>query len=358
MDNEERYRLTYKEWRKFMKGESDINPDIIPEEILASWMRCRDLGLDPIRKPRFERMPENALRELLDRNRELIEISHPYIASFYHFLKDTGFRITLHDHRGIVLDGLLEMDLYERFVKVNVVVGASFGEADVGTCTTTIINASKKPIQVFGPQHYNGNFHKDTGSGAPIFDPEGNFIGVFAISARYHRANDHTLGMAVAAARAIENELRIQRMLKEVQIANSYKDTVISSITEALIALDSKGRISLLNKKAEKLFRLEGEQVEGKYLSELFGEENRHFLELIENNDAIQDREVRIVAKGLGNDLSLSCSPILTPGGAMIGKILVINEIRRVKTRCSRKCWARRRNCTLMISAVPANVSR
>ena len=340
MDNEERYRLTYEEWQKFMTGTSEINTDLVPQEILDAWIRCRERGLNPTAKIRFELMPENALRDLLEKNRELIEISRPYIMSFYDFLKGSGFRIILHDYNDIILDGWLEPDLYLRFLKANVVVGASFHEKDVGTSTVSMVSALKKPFRVFGPQHYNINFHRDTGSGAPIFDPDGNFIGTFILAARYHRANDHTLGMAVAAARAIENELRIQKILREVTIANSYKNTVISSIAEALITLDAKGRISLVNKNAERMFRLERNQVEGKYLSEVFGEENRAFLELVEENETILDREVRIVSKGLGNDFAVSCSPIQTPEGTGVGKVIVLNEIKRVKTMITRMIGA------------------
>lgn len=340
MDNEERFRLTNLQWQKFMDGDSAIDTSLVPEPIVNSWIRCRDKGLDPLLKPRFETMPENRRNELLERNRQLIDIAHPYIMSFYNFMKGTGFRIALHDHNGIVLDGWLEPELYQRFLKVNAVTGACFHEEAVGTSTAGMVIQLKKPFRIFGPQHYNLNFHRDTGSGAPIFDPDGQFIGVFILAARYHQANEHTLGMAVAAARAIENELRIQRVLKQLEIANSYKNTVISSITEALIALDPIGRISLLNKNAERIFRLQGEPVVGKYLSEVFGEENRSFMEMVESGGTILDREVRIVSRGLANDFTLTCSPVRGFEGESNGKLLVLNEIKRVKNMITRMVGA------------------
>ena len=74
------------------------------------------------------------------------------------------------------------------------------------------------------------------------------------MTGRYYKVNPHTLGMTVAAAMAIENELRINKALIEAHIANSYQKTVISSIPEALIAIDNDDHISLLNENAKNMF--------------------------------------------------------------------------------------------------------
>ncbi len=67
--------------------------------------------------------------------------------------------------------------------------------------------------------------------------------------------------MTVAAAHAIENELRIREAFAENELAFSYQKTVIASIPEALITIDNKGRISLINDNARKMFHLETEDV-------------------------------------------------------------------------------------------------
>ena len=63
--------------------------------------------------------------------------------------------------------------------------------------------------------------------------------------------------MAVAAAYAIENEMRTQKALKDSRIANSYQKTVISSIIEALITIVNQGHISLINGHASAMFPLD-----------------------------------------------------------------------------------------------------
>ena len=49
------YQDTYSQWQKFVSGRRDIDFSIIPEEIYESWLRCTELGLDPLpgRKTRY-----------------------------------------------------------------------------------------------------------------------------------------------------------------------------------------------------------------------------------------------------------------------------------------------------------------
>jgi hypothetical protein len=147
--------------------------------------------------------------------------------------------------------------------------------------------------------------------------------------------------MTVAAAKAIENQLQIQKALREAQIASAYQKTVIAFIPEALIAIDNQGRISLINENARSLLRLEGRQVVGEHISRVFGPENRRFRSRREYRDPRTDVEVRIFAAASGHDYTLSANPILSPQGEVMGKILTLNEIHRVKTLVNKMIGAK-----------------
>ena len=151
--------------------------------------------------------------------------------------------------------------------------------------------------------------------------------------------------MTVAAAMAIENELRINKALTEAQVANSYQKTVISSIPEALIAIDNDGHISLMNDNAKKMLSLRIRWDEHKDIREVLGEKNNPFFKLIEKNETLTDTEVRIFSNNKANDFTMTCNPILSGSGEIMGKIIILNEIKRAKMLVTNMIGAKANLC-------------
>ncbi len=75
-------------------------------------------------------------------------------------------------------------------------------------------------MQVIGSEHYCKEHHAWTCSAAPIHNPQGDLIGILDMSGPYDQAHPHTLGMVVAAAKSIENQLSITEKNKELRKTN------------------------------------------------------------------------------------------------------------------------------------------
>ncbi|KAF0157904.1 MAG: transcriptional activator of acetoin/glycerol metabolism [Syntrophaceae bacterium] len=329
--NERYYQQTLLEWRKFTSGDPIIALSIIPQEVFDSWARCAQLGVDPLGKPNNEILTGGTLETLLAKNKEFIDVSRPFMANLYRFLEGSGFMVSLFDPRGFVLEILGDPEEDKLVRASGGFVGACWDMKSAGNNAVSAVITYGKPMQVFGAQHYVRIYHGATGSSSPIFGPEGDLLGGIVLFGRYYRANPHTLGMAVAAAGAIENELRMRKALAESRIAASYQQTVISSIQEALIAVDSASRVTLINENARKIVGLNTTKVEGRRIRDIFNHENAQFFTLIENNEIITDTEVRIFSKNISGDYTLTCNPILSPDQNVIGKIIILNEIQRAK---------------------------
>ncbi|MDD5169187.1 MAG: sigma-54-dependent Fis family transcriptional regulator [Syntrophales bacterium] len=327
-----KYRTTLEEWRKFVQGDMNVDKSVVSGEVLESWIRCKDLGIDPLKQSDNKVLAGQELQALLESNTELIDVSRPFMKNLFRFLKGSGFLVTLCNSDGYLLEIIGDHDDLDLIRKSKGVVGALWDEKSSGNSATGTVIELKKPVQIYGSQHYLRMYHGETGSGAPIFGPEGQFIGGISLAGRYYRANPHTLGMAVAAANAIENELKIRKAFKKYQVAYSYQRTVMSSILEALMAVDMGGYITLINDNARKIFSFENGSGEGRHIRELIGHDNHQFYTLIDNHEAVTDVEVRIFTRNMGSDYTLTCNPILSPEGEAIGKIIVLNEIRRAKS--------------------------
>ncbi len=328
---DEEHQRTRKEWEKFISGGTELDEAVIPNEILESWNRCKNYGVNPKKALINNVLTGNRLQDLQNRNKELIKISWPFMRHLYKFVEGSGIIVVLFNHEGYLLEIIGDEQVITHAKTGNFVPGAFWGEESAGTNGVGTLLKIQRPIQIFGCQHYCRNFHRETGSSAPIFNPEGEFVGGLVMTGLYYKVNPHTLGMTVAAAMAIENELRINKALTEAHVANSYQQTVISSIPEALIAIDNDGLISLMNDNAKNMFFSQNKWVEHKNIHEVFGDKNAEFFRMIEKNQSLIDVEVRIFSDDVAKDYTLTSNPILSNNGELMGKIIILNEIKRAK---------------------------
>ncbi len=314
------------EWHKFTHGSDTIDTAIIPPAILASWRRSRDNQLNPEIRPQNKILTGNAFKRLLEDNRLLIETSQPFLNRLFQSMKTSSFDVCLFDRNGYLLQVMQD----DRYVDINRQYqwypGVLWSEAYSGSNVVSSVLEQKKPVQIIGPQHYLKWCHIVTGSGAPIIDPDGEILGGIAIITLLFATHPHTLGMAISAAQAIENEIRVQN-------AYSLQKAIIASIPEALIAINVEGRMTAINKRAQNMFGLEDRHATGQRLQDIFpDDENLPFLKMIDQRESIIDAEVRLSSpKGQG-DYTLTCNSTFSSDGSVIGKILIFSEIQRIKS--------------------------
>ena len=337
----DKFQAIKKEWEKFIAGDAGVDRQIVTDEVFESWEICKQLGVDPIRIPQHEILTGTELEELLSNNASFIDISRPFMSNLHKFLAGSGFLVALYDRDGYVLEVIGDENAVTHARRGDFVVGSLWTEESAGNNNIGTVLRLKRPIQIFAAQHYHRFFHNETDSSAPIYNPEGDLAGGICLTGHYFRATRDTLGMVIAAAQAIENEMQTRKATRELQIAYSFQNTVITSIPEALITIDNHGMISLVNDNARKLFFPHLDRVVGQPLSNVFGKENLRFLSTVSNSETLTDTEVRIYTQNAGFDYTLTCNTIMDAEGKTIGKILILNELKRAKTLVTKMIGAK-----------------
>ena len=341
-DCSEKFEATHSEWKKFLGGVPIDDSTIIPEKILNSWQRCREEGVDPYLKKVPVVLDGNRLRKRLEDNKEFIDASLPFIENLYTFVKGSGFTVVLFDSEAYILKIIGDEDIKASAEQGNLIVGSCWSEDVAGTNGGGTVLALDEPIQIFASEHYCITAHKWTCSGAPIHNHKGKLIGGIDMTGPYHRANPHTLGMVVAAAHAIENHLRVIKSFGECQVANTFKDTVIESVTDALITINTNGIITLVNQNAKKMLNFSSDMILGRKINEIWGDsKNKDLLSLVNSDQAIIDAEVKIFLQNKYREYTITCNPILSPQKNVIGKIITLNEIKRAKALVTRMTGAK-----------------
>lgn len=338
---DEKFSQTYENWQRFVNGNLAINNSIIPGYIMDSWVRCRRYGVNPGQATVHDALSGRELQECLERNESLIASSLPFMQNLYSFLQGSGFVISLCDRKGVLIMVTGDRSVITKVQRGNFVQGASWTEAEAGTNGVGTLLEVRRPLQIFAGQHYCKDYHRQTASSAPIFDPQGEFIGGIVMTGRYYKTTPHTLGMTVAAAQAIENELLMKKALMEIRLANSYQETVMSSIPEAMITINNKGFISTMNENAKRIFSHQFKNIKFQDIAEMFGHKNEQLFKLINQKKRVTDVEVRISTNNQVNDYTLTTNTIRTPEGEYVGKLIILNEIKRVKTLVNKMIGAK-----------------
>src|SRR5512145_1215604 len=205
---EDKFKITKSQWQKFVAGRTDVDTAIIPQDVLNSWRHCREFGLNPLKKPSPPILSTPELQALLDDNKFLINAGMPFINNFKKFSNVHRMLVCLFSRQGYILEIRVD-DKYEKLAQsTRLVPGAFWSEDVVGSNSFASVVSLNKPIQYFGPQHYNRAYHGETSSSAPIFNPQGDFIGGIALISNYFGTNPHTLVLAVSMAQAIENSMK------------------------------------------------------------------------------------------------------------------------------------------------------
>lgn len=337
----DKFQAVKQEWEKFIAGDDHVNREVVPDEVFESWTICKKMGVDPIRIPQHEILAGPELENLLRQNASFIDISRPFMQNLHKFLAGSGFLVALYDRDGYVLEIIGDENAFNHARRGDFVVGSLWTEESAGNNNIGTVLRLKKPIQIFAAQHYHRFFHNETDSSAPIYNPEGELIGGICLTGHYFRATRDTLGMVIAAALAIENEMQTRKAARELQIAYSFQKTVITSIPEALITVDNKGLVSLINDNAKTLLFPHLNNIVGQPISKVFGKENARFLSILRNHETLTDAEVRIFTQNAGFDYTLTCNTITDADGKSIGKILILNEIKRAKTLVTKMIGAK-----------------
>ncbi len=298
--------------------------------IEASHRRCELNDLDRNLKYSNMIIEGAALQEILERKRELIELSMPFIEHLYNIVKGSNFFTILTDENGCILNVIGDEKILEEAFSLKMIPGAYMDEKNIGTNAMSLVLTEKKPIQISGEAHYINAYHKWTCSAAPIMDANNKLIGVLDLTGYYDSVNLHTLGMVVAAVNAIEKMLEIIDYNKQLVSAKRYIDTMIDSIPAGIMTSDLNGNIKTINKHITDLFGYSEEEMMHKKAYDLF-EDWDNVIKAITLKDQYLDEDVFVNSRKNVLQYNLSVYPILDIKDNIDGIVYVFKEIKKVR---------------------------
>ncbi|ACN13485.1 sigma-54 dependent signal transduction protein [Desulforapulum autotrophicum HRM2] len=233
------------QWRNLQAGKP-VDSQSIRTDILVSWKHSKNLGIDA-HKGLHHKGDGDAL---LKRSAELVSVAQPFMEVINEIIAGSGFRIDCIDHEGFFLCSCGDPTLLKESEYNGFVTGCDVSIEAIGTNAAGLSLSLKKPVQVFGPEHYNINLHNLNCSATPIYTPDSELVGILNILSYDTPQNRQTLGLTTSIAKAIENQLALTRTVTSLKVSNSELNTIMEYLPQGVIALNKLGEVDRYNKKA------------------------------------------------------------------------------------------------------------
>lgn len=326
---------------KVLREKGECEGIIVSQEIRDSWARSRAYGVDPFKRKNHHVLSAEELEKRRIKNRALLEEATVSMQNLFKFTEGSGFAFTLADGDGYLLKRIGDKWELEFTAGANFSEGANWSEQVMGTNAVGLALALGKPVQVFGYEHYCLCATITTCSASPIFDSDGNVIGVLDITGPFELVNRHTLGMAVAAARSIERQLALYQACQESEMANMYKSIIMDSMSDGVITLDREGRVTHMNGLAARMLSLDPRTALGKRLCALVPSGNRLFLAKLADNKKLCSEPLILRKTDETVKLAVSCTPLVDRNDQVLGKVVILQAMQQYRRLIKRVAGAR-----------------
>ncbi|MDA8235569.1 MAG: sigma-54-dependent Fis family transcriptional regulator [Clostridia bacterium] len=327
-------------WESYV-SKAQVEKNIIRPVVAHSWQRCKLLKVDPYGQGSWE-IKGMELREKVQQHQHLIQLARPFMENLYNFVKGSGFQVVLADAHGFLLEVIGDSDILERTRMIHLCPGGNWSERVKGTNAIGTAIVEQRPVQIFAHEHFVQANHFITCSAAPILDPDGQLAGVLDVTGDYRFANPHTLGMVVAAAYAIENQLRLHKATSKLYMAYKYSNTLMESMSDGIISIDNSGIITQINSVGGRILGVDPEESVGRKAMEVF-QRPLPMEEVIKTGKGYEDKEIILDRPTGPKHFTSTTKPLLDDQGNIIGVVATLREIKAVRELVSRMAGAQAR---------------
>jgi transcriptional activator for dhaKLM operon len=303
---------------------ADLSPLVV-----QSWQRCAP-RLNPNLLPRWSALNDDVFALTLRQRQNLIALARPILEDVYQFIETSGLMLALVDSTTCLLDSVGDASVVELMAQLGIRRGVFLHEGGLGTIAFSSALLDSSPAQFTGAEHFLRYFHGLSTAAAPVFALDGHALGAVGLLTTADQHNPFGIGLVVAAARAVENQLHAELLTAEANARASELYVTLDASSDAVLVWDAEGYISHLNEQAGKLLSLKPAAVMGRLLRdhvtlpEVLAKAAEH------NVEATEIEVTFHVAGGPSTCLASLRFSRPQPGEAPTNFILTLRQIERV----------------------------
>ena len=242
-----------------------------------SWHRSSEAGLRENRQPGDIRLEKYQLKERRDNSENLISsVEETALPLFNQMFARTDSRLILTDTQGVIIRSWGQEKFASRLTTIALENGVCWQEKLKGTNAigTAIIEA--KPITVIGKQHFINQHRFISCSASPIFDHQGQMIGVLDITSEQQAHSSTTQLLIQNMVQKIENRLLFCIPNGTISVNIAGDDSLLDSDWQGIMIANDMGKVIAHNQAASQL--LNDENIIGSSLDKLLKQDTFPFV--------------------------------------------------------------------------------
>lgn len=226
----------------------------VQQDIELAHQRSAAFGLERQDPPDYASLGKADLQLVLEQNRLLFRHAAPVMDSLYEQIVNTHHMVVLTDARGLILHTLGDADFLEKADQVALNPGVAWSEQSKGTNAIGTAIAAQTPTVIHADQHYLFANQFLTCSASPIFDAQGQVIGVLDVTGDQHHFHRHTMALVRMSAQMIENQMFSAAFQNAVKIHFHSRPEFLGTLMEGIACFTPDGRFLAASRSA--LFQL------------------------------------------------------------------------------------------------------
>ena len=260
-------------WQDFFLHQHMPPKGSVAPLVLESWIRCRDLRLDPLHVQR-DMVSQEELGRRQQENQALIQATRPVFDAFIGQLGSDVITLDLYDR---------DLTFIHTFGNVSpfssrryAVPGFRCSESTAGVTAMSLVHRTGKAAQLVGPEHFDASLHDKICTSIPLYSGKNELTGILNIVEYFSNADpSRTLRMMQALGQGIMFNLRLLEQHRELEQISRFNHAILERIGDGIIVVDRDGTISMINQTARRLLKLEWDhQITGCRVNQIFGPNN------------------------------------------------------------------------------------
>lgn len=233
---------------------SALPPEGLPgPEILDSWLRCLDRGLDFARAPRIEIADGAEVARRRERADFVRRLAQAELETLAQQIAGSNHLLAFADRDGVILDLYADNRFRMSGPAAGIAVGGCWSEAQAGTNGLGTALVAQRPVAVTGLEHYHLSLGDVSCAAAPICDAAGDVVGVLDASSYFESRQRHTHALVQMAASHIENQLLLHQMRGHLVLAIHPRAEFLGTLSVGLLAFGGDGRLAAVNARGRQL---------------------------------------------------------------------------------------------------------
>lgn len=200
----------YEEWKQFV--EKGKIPHSVEKEVLDSWKRCKDLGVDAFSKKPNCILTSYDLEKRLKAHKKIILFSKYLYEEIIPITKGSGCILYITDANGNILHVDGDKDVIKELRDgINFYAGASWSEETVGTTAVSLALSTRKSIPFVSNIKYCSELKQKACCAVPILGKSSQVLAILGLVSNNPNPNILIYGLFLPMVKMV------QKMLEKVQ---------------------------------------------------------------------------------------------------------------------------------------------